>query len=321
MTPPQPHDRSYRSFYSYPEIVEGTIRGFTNSTWSEGIDFSTLRQLPEVFISEGLAKREADTIWQAQCQDRPVLLYFAFEFQAKPLWFMAARVMAIEGLLYLRLIDKGILPPGKLPLIVPIVVYNGIGSWAAALDTGELIEQHPGLEAVHPRVSYLLLDLHRLPGEKLSAVDHPVSVLFELEQSDSPEAVVRGIDRLTAMLGAEDPLRKVFLSWLRYVLVPLRVPGMEIPEIERLEEFKTMLEENAPTWTAKWLAEGERIGERRGERRGEAKVLKRLAQRKFGVLSDEVRTRIEAASPEQLLDWAERLIMAERLDEVFAPAR
>jgi hypothetical protein len=30
--------------------------------------------------------------------------------------------------------------------------------------------------------------------------------------------------------------------------------------------------------------------------------------------------RIEAANPEQLFDWAERLIMAETLDEVFTAA-
>lgn len=308
MTPPQPHDRSYRSFYSYPEIVEGTVRIFCGGTWTEGIDFSTLRQLPDVFVSDALARRDADTIWQVQCQDRPVLLYFAFEFQAKPLWYMAVRMMELEGLLYHRLIDKGILPPGKLPLIVPIVVYNGLRLWNSALSTSELVEQHPGLEVVHPRVSYLLLDLHRLPGERLAAVEHPAAVLFELEQSDSAEAVVRGIERLTEMLPEDDPLRKVFLSWLRYVLVPLRAPGAEIPEIERLEEFKTMLDENNPTWFAE------------SEKRGGAKILKRQVRRKFGALSDEIRARIEAASPEQLLDWADRILLAESLDEVFSSA-
>jgi hypothetical protein len=226
---------------------------------------------------------------------------------------MAARMMEIEGLLYHRLIDKKILLPGKLPLIIPMVVYNGFELWTSELSTSQLIEVHPGLEAIHPRVSYLLLDLHRLPPEKLAGAEHPVAVLFELEQSDSPEAVVRGIERLTAMLPEEDPLRKVFLNWLRYVLVPLRMPGAEIPEIERLEEFKTMLDEKNPTWTAKWLS--------KGEAKGEARVLKRQIQRKFGALSDEIRARIEAAGSEQLLDWADQLIMAQSLDEVFSPAR
>ncbi len=159
----------------------------------------------------------------------------------------------------------------------------------------------------------MLLDLHRLPAEKLAGTEHPVAVLFELEQSDSPEAVVRGIERLTAMLPEDDPLRKVFLSWLRYVLVPTRMPEAEIPEIERLEELKTMLDEKNPTWTAKWLAEG--------KKEGEQEVLMRLVQRKYGDLSDEIRARIKAAGSEQLLDWADRLIMADTLDEVFSPAR
>ncbi len=161
-----------------------------------------------------------------------MLVYFAFEFQSSPLWYMPVRMMELEGLLYHRLIDKKILSRGKIPLIFPIVVYNGLGLWTSVLSTEELIEEHPGLESIRPRFSYLLLDLQRLPPERLAA-----------------------------------------------------------------------------------------DGKEEGEREGEAKLLKRLAQRKFGALSGEIRARIEAAGAEQLLDWADRILLADTLDEVFSPAR
>ncbi|MCP4663803.1 MAG: hypothetical protein GY856_51115, partial [bacterium] len=41
--------------------------------------------------------------------------------------------------------------------------------------TAELVEEHQGLESIHPRVAYLLLDLHRLPMAELREVDHPVA--------------------------------------------------------------------------------------------------------------------------------------------------
>ncbi len=44
-------------------------------------------------------------------------------------------------------------------------------------------------------------------------------------------------------------------------------------------------------------------------------------RRKFGALSGEIRARIEAANAEQLLAWADRILFADTLDEVFSPAR
>jgi hypothetical protein len=55
------------------------------------------------------------------------------------------------------------------------------------------------------------------------------------------------------------------------------------------------------------------------EGRGEAavRILIRQLTRKFGPVPDTVRERINAASIEQLDVWCERVLDAERLDEVF----
>jgi len=309
--PPEAVDRSYRRFYAHPEMVEGTLR-VLQEPWVETIDFSSLKQFEDIFISEGLAKREADAVWHAQCQDRPVLLYFVFEFQTTSPWHMAARTTTIRALLYQRLIEMGALPAGKLPFILPIVVYTGKPEWTAVLDIGDLVEDHPGLEEFRLRGSYLLLDLHRLSAEVVAAGDHPAAVLFELERSKTPENILRGVGRLVSMLSKEHPLRKVFKSWLQLVLMPRWFPGVDIPEVDDLEEYQEMMEQEMPEWTRQTLA--------KGELKGEATMLKRQIQRKFGALPDAIRARLEAANAEQLLDWADRLIIAETLDEMFSPA-
>jgi len=111
------------------------------------------------------------------------------------------------------------------------------------------------------------------------------------------------------MLNEGHPLRKIFKRWLQLVLIPRWFPEVDIPEVDSLEEYQEMMEQEMPEWTRQTLA------------KGEAAVLKRQIQRKFGTLPDAIRSRLEAANAEQLLDWADRLIMAETLDEVFSPAR
>ena len=122
------------------------------------------------------------------------------------------------------------------------------------------------------------------------------------------------------MLNEDHPLRKVFKNWLQLVLMPRWFPGVDIPEVDNLEEYQEMMEQEMPEWTRRTLAEGKREGKREGLQEGEAAMLMRQIRRKFGSLSDELRKRIEAADPNQLLEWGDRLIMAETLDEVFPAA-
>lgn len=63
--------------------------------------------------------------------------------------------------------------------------------------------------------------------------------------------------------------------------------------------------------------EGELRGEQRGVQRGEVRVLLRQIRLKFGEIPDEVRRRIEQADADTLLTWSERILTAERIEDIF----
>ena len=64
--------------------------------------------------------------------------------------------------------------------------------------------------------------------------------------------------------------------------------------------------------------EGRREGFQAGRQEGEAALLLRMAERKFGRVSSAARRQIEEARPEQLLEWGERLVTAQSLEEMLA---
>jgi hypothetical protein len=66
------------------------------------------------------------------------------------------------------------------------------------------------------------------------------------------------------------------------------------------------------------VAEGRKQGEAEGRKLGEVEVLVRQLERKFGPLDAVSRGRLAAADSAQLLSWAERVLTAGRLAEVFA---
>ena len=61
----------------------------------------------------------------------------------------------------------------------------------------------------------------------------------------------------------------------------------------------------------------ERLATQRGEQRGETNVIERLLAKRFGPLSAETRDRLKAAPLEQLDQWAENLLDAATVEEVF----
>lgn len=72
---------------------------------------------------------------------------------------------------------------------------------------------------------------------------------------------------------------------------------------------------------AKGMQQGMQQGMERGLRQGRAQgiaaVLQRQLSRRFGPLPDDVTRRLSQATPEQLEIWAERVLEARSIDEVF----
>ena len=87
-------------------------------------------------------------------------------------------------------------------------------------------------------------------------------------------------------------LRQAFEAWIAQVLLPRRFRGVAPESLPRLEEVRTMLEENVREWTAEWVAEGREQGLEQGRAEGrqegraeghaeERTLLCRMAARKF----------------------------------------
>ena len=140
--PKHRHDRGYRRLFSQPRLVEELIRGFCGEAWVESLDFTTLERANGAFVTRKLRSRETDLLWRLRTNaGHLVYVYLLLELQSTVDRYMAVRLMGYSALLYQDVIASRIVAAGgKLPLVVPIVLYNGEGRWWAARDIGELIE-------------------------------------------------------------------------------------------------------------------------------------------------------------------------------------
>ncbi len=311
------HDNSYKLLFSHPEMVRDLLVGFVHEPWVDELDLSSLEKASGSYVADDLRDREDDIIWRVRFKDRWLYLYLLLEFQSRVDDWMPVRILTYLGLLYQDLIKQGKITKGdKLPPVLPIVLYNGKARWQAATQIADLIEPVPGnLRDYAPQLQYLLLDEGAIDESGPWALNNLVAALFRLEKSPAPGNIETIVGALIEWLKApeQDSLRRAFTVWIKRVLLPGRLPGVNLPEVGNLLEIKTMLAESVIEWTEDWKQQGLQ----QGLQQGEAALLERLLIKRFGPLSETTRSRLENASLEQLEGWADRVLDAATLDEVF----
>ncbi len=288
--------------------------------WVELIDFASAERVNASFVSETRRNRESDVIWKFRRRDSgdPVYVFVLLEFQSRPDRYMPVRLMTYIGMFYENLIAEGRLArSGRLPQVIPIVIYNGLGPWGTPLDLAELIERFdPSVEAYVPHLRYRLLHEAAYSADELEK-QSPVADLFRLEQSASWEDVLFGVERLEehVELDEEPELYRAFVGWLREVIFPrLGTAPDEIPQGLTFKEFRAMLAERIDSWTK----QDRQKSRQEGRQEGKAELLLLWLEKRFGLVDQATRGRIAAADDELLLKWMDRISTAESLADVFS---
>lgn len=121
---------------------------------------------------------------------------------------------------------------------------------------------------------------------------------------------------LGSLIGDLDPSAEIYRPQLRYYVideaeVDQRLRGIQetIPAMDSLDEVETMLAENIDRWNRELREEG--------RQEGEARLVLRQLRLKFGPLDPEIEKRVRSADPERVLEWGERVLTAENLQDVF----
>ena len=308
------YDNSYKYLFSHAQMVEDLLKGFVQEEWVEQLDFSTLEKVNGSYVSDDLRDREDDIVWRIRWGKTWLYVYILLEFQSGVDPWMSVRIMTYVGLLYQDLIrTKQLTGEKKLPPVLPVVLYNGDAPWTAATDISHLVQKIPGgLSRYRPSLEYLLLSEREYQDETLKSLKNLVAALFRLENSRGPEQLLHVVTNLLEWLSGseQDSLRRAFTVWFSRVLFPSRFADADQqPSIEELHEVKTMLAERVKEWNKKSME--------RGIQQGTSLVLIHLLEKKFGVLSTELLCRINQADEQQILQWSEYVLTADKLSDIF----
>ncbi|MDZ7852554.1 MAG: Rpn family recombination-promoting nuclease/putative transposase [Halomonas sp.] len=325
------HDHSYKLLFSHKTMVKDLLTGFVKEAWVEQLDFSRMEKVSGSYVTDELRDREDDMIWRIWWRDRWLYVYLLLEFQSSVDKHMAVRVMSYLGLLYQDLIRQdAFTPSGKLPPVLPIVLYNGEQRWTAAQNVADLVESVPGgLERYRPQLSYLLLDEGALVNapEWSDEMRNVAAALFRIEKHRSEQDVVDSLGHLADWLSGPEQasLRRAIIVWFYRVFLPNRAPSLEFPDVSDvtdLHEVHDMLAERIKKWPEQWEARGHEKGLHEGRQEGRHEgvegTLRKQIELKFGGVPAWADERLAHASDQQLDTWVARILTADSLDNLFA---
>jgi predicted transposase YdaD len=320
-----PYERSFRNTFSTPENATQLIRGNLPVDISERIDWASIEDISGFFFDKESAWRHKDLLFRASLAGREAYIYLLLEHQRT-----SESQIAVQLLGYLARIWEKVLinkPKTKeIPPVIPLVFYHGAKGWHAAKSFRDLIDFDDHLiRAIAPQIPdyrYIFDNLSDQSDEQLQArvlgEVGMLALLFlqRLPDHPDPEAVLRIVTNLaTSVVTAPSRVESLgMLVWYAF-----RASDPDTSRLRQwieanvgehvIEAYKTSAERMTEETRKTALAEG------RAE--GRAEMLRRLLTLKFGALSAESEARLGKASVSDLDRWAERVLSAQRIDDVF----
>ncbi len=241
------------------------------------MDFKTLRLAPGNFVGKALRNRRSDVLYDVQIGGKKALFYIHLEHQRSP-----DKKMAFRMLIYtVRIWEQFELqyPRKSLPLIYPMVVYQGKKRWTSPLTVHDFIDVPEFLKPYCPQMTYDLMDLSSLKDEDIQGELFQQLVLLIMRSIDSPDInellfekyfpfikevlkQKRGIEYIEDML--------YYLSYKSKYLDREKI----VEQLSRDPETKNV-REVAMTLAEQWKQEGISIGIEKGIEKGMEKGIEK----------------------------------------------
>ena len=317
-----PHDASYKTLLSHREAMSDLSRGYFHENLTGEIDWDSLELVPSEYITDDLRRLANDLVWRLlrrgpDGEEEWIYIYAMLEFQSQPDHYMAARMMTYMGAFYQNHIARSGAPQGtKLPVIFPVVIYNGQREWNAACELDGLIEPSPpGLEEFRPALRYKLLEAWRC-GEARTEQNLAESI-FRIERSQNLPGAGQVMDELIEKFdgGAYAQVDRTFAKWLT-AFIRNRYPDNEIRDCESVKEVRMQVVDELLPWGAHVVEREAKEAAAKAAKETEARVAKETEAR----VAKETEARVAKETEARVAKAAEARV-AKAAKEAAAKAR
>jgi predicted transposase/invertase (TIGR01784 family) len=315
----QPHDGLFKACFSEPKQTASLLRSVLPPEVLAKTDLSSLKLEDGQFVDEVLRGSESDLLFSVTVAGCPGFAYVLFEHLSSPQRLVQVRLLGYMARIWLKF-SIGSAEP--LAPILPVVVFHHASGWRGSLEFRELfdpaIAADPAFRRYLPSFAIAVDDISRQSDQELKSralETFAVLVLWVFRDAREPGRIRERLDQwaetLTDLLNAPsgfEAARQLFA----YILANAK-EGEEVELHKRVAQL-SQAAETAFVTAAEAL---HRRGLLEGRDAGQREILLTQLTERFGPLSAETRSKLDAARSAELLQWSKRILSADTLDAVF----
>ncbi|MDI3256105.1 MAG: Rpn family recombination-promoting nuclease/putative transposase, partial [Bacillota bacterium] len=215
------HDRGFKELFQNQDAFLDLLQHFIADpwVWRVGQEAKPFQLSSNEFVTEDFAKLQSDIVYQLHFAEAQQNLdsedfFVLLEFQSSVDSRMVVRLYH-----YIYEIQRQAFKSGKtrseVPLVLPIVLYDGRERWTAPMHLHELTGQairpmiSSGVEAID--LGYYFLDVKRYSINELLAMKSPVACVLVLDGANDWKDLH---DRLNAAADILEALEEGRFSWV-----------------------------------------------------------------------------------------------------------
>ena len=329
----QPHDSLFRATFGDPQHAGPLLRALLPPELVAAIDWTSLAPAPDNLVDERQREQRTDRLFTVLLAGQAAFLHVVFEHRSRPDRWTALDVAAFVTGLWKEL--RGRRPrPRSLPPILPVVVHFGRGRWRASTDLLSLValDQLPpavraSVAASLPQFSFTPHDFAARSPAEVRAMALSLQGLWTVAALQFLAPLGEDDEKFAAALADwADVARRILVApdgqgaWdaaSSYILKVTKLGRRRLRVVIEKQIGTPAMKKFVSTYDQA-IQEGEARGEAKGKAEGKAELLLRQLQKRFGRVPAATRKRVLAAKAQELDCWAETILDAESLGEVFA---
>ena len=278
----QPHDAFFKTMMTSPAVYRGLFRTYLPQHLLQQLDLRTVRPAKDHFVDARLRHLYSDCLYRVQLRrGGEVAIYVLVEHQSTPDYYLPFRLLRYLLAIWELIIQLNENKQVPLPLIIPMVIYNGHKPWNHSHDLRDLIDAPRELIDQFLFSPARFISLNNIDEEELSEDLHLSTMLMTLKHAYDEHMPY---ERIIIQLGK---IKNKHLR-LRYLEAILNYI-FNVREDADPDDLKTLVEhqldplmgEKVMTLAEKYRRIGEEIGEKRGEKLGILKVASGLLKKGF----------------------------------------
>jgi hypothetical protein len=337
-----PHDTGYKYLLSFKKVFVQLLKNFIKEGWTDMINESAVMKIDKSYILQDFNQKEADVVYRVDIKGQEVIFYILMELQSTVDFQMPYRL-----LLYMVEIWRDVLKNTKrneaeqkefkLPVIVPIVLYNGENNWTAKMSYKETLSGYELFGDYVLDFKYILIDVNRFKKEDLAGLSNIIGTAFLLDQKYDTSEIYERLEQALKILSGMSPEDFSMLKpWLTHIFANKLPAGTRekiediiskadigevstvIYNLERTleEEFQKREAKGEARGEARGRAEGEARGRAEGRAEGKAELIIKLLKKKFAAVPEEYIEKIKKQDNDVLEAIGDNILNMQDINEL-----